>query len=107
MPLLASLAMPSGDNVSMVMRVGASGAALLSVPTGAGEAPASDVGWLEAAAPFLFKWVLICLERWSLRMKRLGHSGQENFFSPAKDKRIEVLSGINSKKQNKNNCTLG
>lgn len=34
------------------------------------------------APPFLFWWVLMCLERWSLRMKRLGHSGQANFFSP-------------------------
>lgn len=101
MPLLASLAMPSGDRVSMVMSVGASDGALLSVPIGAGEAAASDVGWLEAAPPFLFKWVLICLERWSLRMNRLGHSGQENFFSPAKDKSIEVLSGINSKDDGK------
>lgn len=34
------------------------------------------------AEVFLFKWVLMCLDRWSLRMKRLGHSGHENFFSP-------------------------
>lgn len=95
MPLLASLAMPSGERVSMVMSVGVSGGALLlSVPTGAGEAEASDVGWLAAAVPFLFRWVLMCLERWSLRMKRLGHSGQENFFSPAKEEGMEVHSGI-------------
>lgn len=37
--------------------------------------------------PFLFWWVLMCFARWSLRMKRFEHSGQTNFFSPAKDKR--------------------
>lgn len=36
--------------------------------------------------PFLFWWVLMCFARWSLRMKRLEHSGQTNFFSPATDK---------------------
>lgn len=36
--------------------------------------------------PFLFWWVLMCFARWSLRMKRLEHSGQTNFFSPAREK---------------------
>lgn len=39
--------------------------------------------------PFLFWWVLMCFAKWSLRMKRLEHSGQTNFFSPAADKNQE------------------
>ena len=98
MPLLASLAMPSGDRVSMVISVGASGCALLSEAMGAGEAD-SEVGWPATAVPFLFKWVLMCLDRWSLRMKRLGHSGQENFFSPAKERCIGTEEEVNSREQ--------
>lgn len=40
--------------------------------------------------PFLFWWVLMCFARWSLRMKRLEHSGQTNFFSPATRKKKET-----------------
>lgn len=32
--------------------------------------------------PFLFWWVLTCLERWSLRINLLEHSGHSNLFSP-------------------------
>lgn len=40
--------------------------------------------------PFLFWWVLMCFARWSLRMKRLEHSGQTNFFSPVRQHRDDA-----------------
>lgn len=42
----------------------------------------SVVMMVRAAPPFLFWWVLMCFDRWSLRMNLLEHSGHSNLFSP-------------------------
>ena len=42
----------------------------------------SVVMMARAVPPFLFWWVLMCLERWSLLINRLEHSGHSNLFSP-------------------------
>ena len=90
MPLLARRAMPSGQMASMATMLVAMRAEGVAPPLPSAEAPVSMgtaetfMATLLAAPPFLFWWVLMCLERWSLRMKRLGHSGQANFFSPGR-----------------------
>lgn len=60
-------------------------------PPGASSSMSSVVMIASAAPPFLFWWVLMCLERWSLRMKRLEHSGHSNRFSPARVKSTQQI----------------
>lgn len=85
-PLLASRAMPSGEIASMatmpeVMRVWGVGVdgVLQSEPVSIGTLVIVTVLLGET---FLFWCVLMCLDRWSLLIKRFGHSGHANFFSP-------------------------
>lgn len=102
MPLLARRAMPSGQMASMATMLVAMRAEGVAPPLPSAEAPVSMgtaetfMATLLAAPPFLFWWVLMCLERWSLRMKRLGHSGQANFFSPGRrgGERGEAEAGL-------------
>ena len=86
MPLLARRAIPSGQMASMATMLVVIRAEGVAVPLPSEPAPLSrgKVPTLRATPgpPFLFWWVLICFDRWSLLMKRLGHSGQANFFSP-------------------------
>ena len=35
-------------------------------------------------------WVLVCLERWSLRMNRRSHNWHTNFFSPVQNKKKHI-----------------
>lgn len=94
-PLLASRAMLSADKVSMVTMVCWSEAAPAPCSTFVPTTVGSDelaMPLAEAAGTFLFVWVLMCLERWSLRMKRLGHSGQANLFSPKTTREIVSAS---------------
>lgn len=79
-PLLANRAMLSADKVSMVTMVCWS--APPSVPAAGEMMSVETAELLVTAGGFLFRWVLMCFERWSLRIKRLGHSLQANFFSP-------------------------
>lgn len=88
-PLLANRAKLSADKVSMVTMVCWSFAETAPVPASvpaAGEAASGETVvvalLLVTVGGFLFIWVLTCFERWSLRMKRLGHSVHANFFSP-------------------------
>lgn len=76
---------PSEDSVSMVNSVCCCpDMSLVSQPSALLAAVETVLSAIFTAPDelFLFRWVLMCLDRWSLRMKRLGHSGQENFFSP-------------------------
>lgn len=88
MPLLARRAMPSGQIASMATTLVAMRADGVAPPAPSAEALVSmemaetSMATLLGVPPFLFWWVLMCLERWSLLMKRFGHSGQANFFSP-------------------------
>lgn len=93
-PLLANRAMLSADKVSMVTMVCWSLPDTAPVTTfvpAVGEPASVETGVPPGVVTnFLFKWVLMCLERWSLRMKRLGHSGQTNRFSPEKEGKNKV-----------------
>lgn len=46
----------------------------------------SVVMMVSAAPPFLFWWVLMCFDKWSLRMNLLEHSGHSNLFSPEQNR---------------------
>lgn len=89
-PLLANRARLSADRVSMVTIVCWSLADPTPIPASvpaAGEAASVDTVLLVTGGTFLFVWVFMCFERWSLRMKRFGHSVQANLFSPEKKKK--------------------
>lgn len=65
-PLLANRAMLSGDKVSMVTMVCWSLADMFPVlpfVSSEGEAASVEITLLLAMAAFLFRWVLMCLER--------------------------------------------
>lgn len=85
--LLARRAIPSGQMASihhMLVVIRAEGVAvpLPSEPASLSRGCMCPALRATPGPPFLFWWVLICFDRWSLLMKRLGHSGQANFFSP-------------------------
>lgn len=85
-PLLAKRAKLSADKVSMVTMecwsLPDTAPLPASVPAAGEAASPANVELLVTVPTFLLKWVLMCFERWSLRMKRLGHSVQANLFSP-------------------------
>lgn len=105
MPLGSNRVNPSDDSVpivtsvcwSVVMSAVAQVSAELAVVT------VVSAALTVPADPFLFIWVLMCLDKWSLRMNRLGHSGHENFFSPVNRQRAS-LTVLNQLVHNKNQC---
>lgn len=98
MLLDANRANPSDDG-SIVTRVCWSGVVLPAAQPSVAVAVLMLLSVLLTAPvdPFLFKWVLMCLDKWSLRMKRLGHSGHENFFSPVNRQKANLTVCVNMK----------